>query len=52
MSTNLYPGKTVTHQSSGDTGRLLGPFTRKGVRYWTIHWESGETTAEREEDIK
>ena len=52
MSTNLYPGTTVVHQANDVTGRLLGPFVRKGEKWWTIYWESDETTAEREEDIK
>ena len=52
MSTNLHSGRTVVHQTTGTTGRLLGPFVRKGERWWTIYWENDETTAEREEDVK
>jgi len=51
MSTNLYPGTTVVHQVNDVTGRLLGPFVRKGEKWWTIYWENDETTAEREEGI-
>ena len=52
MSTNLHPGTTVVHQVSGVTGRLLGPFVRKGEKWWTIFWENGDTTAQCEEEIK
>ena len=48
MSTQLQPGTTVEHPETRETGRLLGPFVRMGERWWTIHWEGGETTAERE----
>ena len=52
MSTTLYPGSTVVHQTSGVTGRLIGPFVRKGEQWWTVHWQHGDTTSERESDIK
>jgi len=55
MSTNLYPGQPVIVQDQEGTdtsGRLLGTFTRKGERWWTVHWENGDTTAEREDEIK
>ena len=51
MSTQLRPGLEVAHATTGERGRLLGPFTRKGEKWWTIHWESGETTAEPEKGI-
>ena len=52
MSTTLRPGTTVEHPDTGETGRLLGPFVRKGERWWTIYWENDETTAQRESEIK
>ena len=52
MSTTLRPGTTVIHPDSNETGRLLGPFVRKGENWWTIYWENDETTAELEQDIK
>ena len=52
MSTTFRPGTTVEHPDTGETGRLLGPFVRKGENWWTIYWENDETTAEREENIK
>jgi hypothetical protein len=52
MSTNLQPGTTVEHPETRETGRLLGPFVRKGERWWTIYWENDETTAHRESEIK
>ena len=52
MSTNLQPGTTVEHPDTGERGRLLGPFVRKGERWWTIFWENDETTAQRESEIK
>ena len=51
MSTQLRPGLEVAHATTGERGRLLGPFTRKGEKWWTIHWEAGETTAQRESEI-
>jgi len=51
MKTRLQPNTTVSNPDTGETGRLLGPFVRKGERWWTIYWEGGETTAQREEDI-
>ena len=52
MSAELQHNSQVTDTTTGETGRLLGPFTRKGEKWWTIHWEGGETTAQREEDMK
>jgi hypothetical protein len=52
MSAELQSGNQVTDTTTGETGRLLGPFTRKGEKWWTIHWEGGETTAQREEGMK
>ena len=52
MSAELQSGNQVTDTTTGETGRLLGPFTRKGEKWWTIHWEGDETTAQREEDMK
>ena len=51
MKTRLQPNTTVSNPATGETGRLLGPFVRKGERWWTINWQGGETTAQREEDI-
>ena len=52
MKTKNQSNAPVTHIKTNQTGRLLGPFVRKGENWWTIFWEDGETTAEREEDIK
>jgi hypothetical protein len=47
----LVPGTIVQRPDTEETGRLLGPFTRRGERWWTIQWGQRETTAEREADI-
>ena len=52
MSIQLQPNTQVTNAVTNETGRLLGSFVRKGERWWTIHWEAGETTAQRESEIK
>mgnify|MGYP001416031414 CR=1 FL=1 len=52
MSTELKPGTKVSHLTTGETGRLIGPFTRKGEKWWTVYWENGETTSEPEKDIR
>jgi hypothetical protein len=49
---DLRPGTFVTHPESGDKGQLLGPFVRKGERYWTIHWQEAGTVALREAEIQ
>jgi hypothetical protein len=41
----------VKDSVTGLEGSVLGPFTRKGERYWTVYWQDGTTTAEREKDI-
>ena len=51
MSKQLHHHHQVTDTTTGETGRLIGPFTRKGEKWWTIQWESGETTAEPEKGI-
>ena len=41
-----------TQVAKGDlTGRTIGPFTRKGEQWWTVYWQDGSTTAEREKDM-
>jgi hypothetical protein len=52
MNNQLQPGNQVTDTTTGETGRLLGSFTRRGEKWWTIHWEGGETTAQPEEGMK
>jgi hypothetical protein len=52
MSTQLQPNTQVTNEVTNETGRLLGSFVRTGQKWWTIFWENGETTSERESDIK
>jgi hypothetical protein len=52
MTSELKPNDQVSNSETGETGRLLGPFVRKGERWWTIFWEGGETTAQRESEIK
>ena len=52
MSKQLEPNTRVTHRTTGETGRLLGPFVRNGEQWWTVHWQNGDTTSERESDIK
>ena len=42
---------TVKDEQSGLQGRTIGPFVRKGEQWWTIFWEDGTTTAEREKDM-
>jgi hypothetical protein len=51
MSAELQPNLEVANATTGERGRLLGPFTRKGEKWWTIYWENGETTAEPEQGI-
>ena len=51
MSTQLHPNLEVTNPTTGEGGRLLGPFVRKGEKWWTIYWEGGDTTAQRESEI-
>lgn len=46
----LSPNTQVT-DDAGLTGRLLGPFVRKGERWWTVCWSDDTTTAIPERDI-
>jgi len=32
-------------------GRTIGPFVRNKEQWWTIYWQDGTTTSEREKDI-
>jgi hypothetical protein len=48
----LKPGTMVQHPASGDTGQLLGPFVRKGERWWTVNWQEGGTLAHKEDEIQ
>ena len=50
--TELVPGTPVAHFDTGEMGFLLGPFTRKGEKWWTAFWEQAGTIALRESDIK
>ena len=52
MSTQLRPNLEVANTATGERGRLLGPFTRKEEKWWTVHWEGGETTAQPEKGMK
>ncbi len=51
MTIHLTPNTQVTRIDTEETGHLLGPFVRKGEKWWTIFWDSGETTAQREAEI-
>mgnify|MGYP003151116735 CR=1 FL=1 len=51
MTTNWNPSTTVVNTKTNETGRLLGQFTRKGETWWTIYWETGETTSMCEKEI-
>ncbi len=42
---------TVVDDKTGLEGRTIGPFIRKGEQWWTIHWQDGTTTSEREKDM-
>ena len=42
---------TVQDAKSGLEGRTIGPFTRRGEQWWTVHWQNGVTTSEREKDM-
>tara|TARA_R110000803_G_scaffold205020_1_gene271424 strand:+ start:162 stop:350 length:189 start_codon:yes stop_codon:yes gene_type:complete len=52
MSTELTKGTFVTNPDTEDKGYLLGPFWRKGEKWWTINWEKAGTQPHREDDIK
>lgn len=41
----------VVDDKTGVEGRTIGPFTRKGEQWWTVHWQDGTTTSEREKDM-
>jgi hypothetical protein len=51
MTPQLTPSTQVSNSATAETGHLLGPFLRQGDYWWTIYWEGGSTTAEREKDI-
>ena len=47
----LKSGTLVKDSATGFVGMLLGPFTRKGEGWWTIHWEEAETIAMTETEV-
>ena len=47
----LDKGACVTDPETGDNGYVLGPFWRKGEKWWTINWTDAGTTAHRESEI-
>ena len=51
MSDELERGTWVSNPDSGDKGYVMGPFWRKGEKWWTISWEQAGTEAHREADI-
>ena len=51
MSKQLEPNTKVSHVATGEEGRLIGPFVRKGEQWWTVYWQNGDTTSEREVEI-
>jgi hypothetical protein len=51
-SVELKPGTQVAHFETGEEGFLLGPFWRKGEKWWTAFWKEAGTMALRESDIK
>jgi hypothetical protein len=48
----LQPGSQVAHPETGEVGHLLGPFTRKGKKWWTIFWKEAGTHAIPESEIQ
>jgi hypothetical protein len=42
---------TVQNAETGVEGRCIGPFKRKGEQWWTVYWQDGTTTSEREKDM-
>tara|TARA_B100000131_G_scaffold280860_1_gene287063 strand:+ start:701 stop:865 length:165 start_codon:yes stop_codon:yes gene_type:complete len=51
METQLTVNTKVSNAQAGTEGRLLGPFRRAGEVWWTVYWDDGQTTAEREKDM-
>jgi len=51
MNPKLSHNTKVTDDKTGIEGCLIGPFVRKGEQWWTVYWQDGNTTAEREKDI-
>jgi hypothetical protein len=51
-NTELRPGSILANEESGDNGQVLGPFTRNGERWWTVHWQQAGTIAHKESDIQ
>jgi hypothetical protein len=47
----LRPGTMVMNAETNDEGQLLGPFVRKGERWWTVNWRDAGTQSQREADI-
>lgn len=50
-NSQLQPGTLVKDTATGFVGMLLGPFTRQGKGWWTVHWEEAETNAMTENEI-
>lgn len=41
----------VVDDKTGLEGHCMGPFKRQGEQWWTVYWQDGTTTAEREKDM-
>ena len=51
MNSKITHASVLKDEKSGLEGRPLGPFVRKGEQWWTIYWQDGTTTSEREKDM-
>jgi len=41
----------VKDEKTGLEGQCIGPFVRNNEQWWTVYWQDGTTTAEREKDM-
>ena len=52
MTTDLRINTRVENLETNQKGRLIGPFTRNGEQWWSVYWDDGETTAEKESELQ
>jgi len=52
MSTEIKTDVTVENEETNRRGRLIGRFIRNGEQWWSVYWESGETTSEKESELR
>ena len=52
MTTELRTNTMVENVETKQKGRLIGRFIRKGEPWWTVYWNDGETTAEKESELQ